>query len=227
MFSLKDRFSAIVEKISAEPQGFCTDKVRKTVVKGFLSDDDMEYIVDILVNKQDSMTQDEMTQEIGKLDMLTPEAASVLVTSWFDGGKNKEEWEKKFLYNWVKQKLITRMGSKRFGRVALVVAGKKVSCVYGLSGRNVCVRGVNGAGVDVVVNYLAGEDVSIENCKYDIDMLVRLWKESLPISGGYRVVNSTIVGECPGFEFMVSMPWGLGMMGNVPLIDDVRNVVEG
>lgn len=226
---MKDRFSIIAEKIAVneKPQGFCTDKVKKIVLQGLLPEKDMRFIADMLLRRQDSMSKEEMIQEIGKLDLLTPEAASILVSAWFDGGKNKIQWQTKDLYTWIKQKLVTKLGSeRRLSRVASVVSGKSVASEYGLLGRQVKLVAVTGAGVDVCVSYPAAEDVSVENCMYDIEMLVKLWKEMLPIYGGYRLSKRTVMGLSPALTFMVSMPFGLGMVDDIPLFEEVRSKVE-
>ena len=222
---MKDRFSTIADRVAAEPQGFCTDKVRKTVIRGLLPEKDLQHIVYVLTKRQDSMTKEEMAQDIGQLELLTPEAASVLVSAWFDGGRNKAQWEQRDLYTWIKQKLVTKLGSEeRLNKVASVVGGKRVACEYGLSDRRVQVRGLDGVGVCVMVAYPASEDASVENCKYDVDMLVKLWKDMLPIDGSYRMYQKTVVGGKPGFEFVVAMPW---RKGEIPLLESVRSMIEG
>ena len=216
-----DRFSSIIERISAEPQGFCTDKVKKTVIRGLLPEEDLEHIADVLVNKQDSMSKEEMALDIGKIDMLTPEAASVLVSAWFDGGRNKIQWEKKDLYSWIKQKLVTKMGSDR---LASIVAGKKVASEYGLLNRVIELRGIDDTGMWVMVSYPVLEDTDVGDCKYDIDMLVKLWKNSLPLKGGYRMSGKVNKTEFPMLEFTVMLSWDIS--GNVPSFESVRDMVE-
>jgi hypothetical protein len=221
---VKDRFSAIVEKITEKPQGFCTDKVRKTVIRGLLPEDDLKHIADVLLYRQDSMSKDEMIEDIGKIKMISPEAASVLISAWFDAGKNKQKWDKKELYKWIETKLITKMGSEyRVKKLASVVSGKKVASEYGLFDRKVELKGVDEIGVCVLVTYPIVEDTSVENCKYDIDMLAHLWKESLPIEGSYRIWENMVN---PFLEFTVSMSWNREMLGNTLAFEDVQNVVE-
>ena len=119
------------------------------------------------------------------------------------------------------------MGSEnRLNRMASVVSGKKIAGEYGLLGRQVKLVAVTEAGIDVCVVYPAAEDVSVENCMYDIEMLVKLWKDMLPICGGYRLSKRTIVGECPALGFMVLMPFVTMSVDDIPLFEKVSSVVE-
>ena len=97
-------------------RGFFPEKMMKTVVRGDFTKEALDAIVAILTSKD--LLQEQMEWGISRLPNITPEAASILIRSWFDGGKWKMEWEDRNLKNWIKVQLITKLGSEQEKRIA-------------------------------------------------------------------------------------------------------------
>lgn len=99
-----------MRRMAHAPQGFPTDKVMKTVVRGQLNQEQIDLIRGVLTLEQEELDKDELAQVIAAVDeRITVEAASILVSSWYDAGKNKIEWEEGELNHWIMAVLATKM----------------------------------------------------------------------------------------------------------------------
>ena len=113
-------------------KGYPTDKVPKVIIKREISQDDLELVKGILLYKQE-LKADDMAEVLTKVPGVTLEAAMILTSSWFDGGKNKKEWKDADLKNWIQHTLIIKTKKddimNNFGvelvKVAKEVMGKK------------------------------------------------------------------------------------------------------
>jgi hypothetical protein len=100
--------------IAEEPQGYSTDHVKKTTIIGYLTVDELNLIRGILTFEQNELDKDEMAEVIHlAVGSVTEEAAMILVSRWYDAGRNKQEWEEKELNYWIQNTLSTKIGSDR------------------------------------------------------------------------------------------------------------------
>lgn len=114
-------------KEAEKPQGFPTDKGVMTRVQGYLSPDELALIRGILTLEQDELNKDEMAEVLATIDGITVEAAMILISGWYDAGKNKKEWRDKELNHWIMSVLATRIGNDSTNRLAAIaerVAGR-------------------------------------------------------------------------------------------------------
>lgn len=114
-----------MNKLSHGPQGFPTDKVMKTVVRGYLPPEDLDLIRGILTLEQKELDTDEMAEVIATVEGVTVELASILVSSWYDAGKNKMDWEDKELNHWIMAVLTPKMAMNRFDMIATKIVDEK------------------------------------------------------------------------------------------------------
>ncbi len=85
---------------------------KEDIVMGKLPQGDLDVVRGILVFGQEFLTKDEMVEVLTMIDKITMEVAIILVSGWFDGGRNKRDWEDKGLDHWIMTVLSTRIGSK-------------------------------------------------------------------------------------------------------------------
>jgi len=102
---------------SDEARGFPTDKVEKVTVQGLLTHGDLNYIEGILT--EPDLDKDDMAELLTEVKGISLEAGMILVSSWFDAGRNKMDWEKPHLHRWITGVLANKMGKepnmKNFG----------------------------------------------------------------------------------------------------------------
>lgn len=103
-------------------RGFFPEKVMKTVVRGDFTDEALDALVTILTSRD--LSQEQMEWGISQLPNITQEAASILIQSWFDGGRWKMKWQEGELKKWIKVQLITKLGNRRTGRIADRIAAE-------------------------------------------------------------------------------------------------------
>ena len=101
-----------MKRQSYEPKEVPTRGVKIPTVLGHLPVEDLDLIRGILTLEQDDLDRDEMAEVIAMVDGVTVEAASILVSDWYDGGKNKKEWEEKELNHWIMNVLATKIASR-------------------------------------------------------------------------------------------------------------------
>ena len=110
-----------------KPQGFSSDKGKTVIIQGHLSLEELNLIRGILTLEQDELDKDEMAEVLATIRGITLEAAMILISSWYDAGRNKQEWGDSELNHWIMTVLATKIGSdsmNRFAAIAERVAGR-------------------------------------------------------------------------------------------------------